>query len=67
MCADLSQQDYLAICNEEGNDGGGGQDLLAPPIFYVSLANDGDSYSKKNEQLRLSNGSPVGQLVSKSF
>ena len=67
MCADLSQQDYLAICNEEGNDGGGGQDLLAPPIFYVSLANGGDLYSKKNEQPRLSDSSSLGQLVSKLF
>lgn len=30
-------------------NGGGGQDLLAKPIFYVSLADGGDFFLKKKE------------------
>lgn len=50
--------------HEEEHDDGGGQELFAPSILYVFLANGCDFSSEKNELPRLSGGSPLGQLAS---
>ena len=39
------------------------QDLMAPPIFFISLANGFFFLTEKDGQPRLKNGSPLGLLA----
>lgn len=61
MYVELAQQDHLAMRDEEGHAGGGGQDLLTPPTLYVSLANGPDFSSEENGQPGISDRSSLGQ------
>lgn len=47
VCANVSEQEYCALCDKEGRDCGGSKDELASLIFDVSLANGCEFYSKK--------------------